>query len=86
MSIHSQCPICGVDILRRDCDIKYGKRIYCSRVCNLEARHRGMVTKRGKENPNYGRKRSAEFREKCRQNNLGEKNPNYNGLSEEHKR
>ena len=82
----------------------YGKHHSVETRKRLSETHRGelnsMYGKRGKDNPNYGRKQSQECKEKCRQINLGKRkyseqfinqlreeyklNPNYTALSRKH--
>ena len=82
----------------------YKKHHSVSTRNRLSETHKGelnsMYGKRGKNNPNYGRKQSQECKEKCRQANLGKRkyseqfinqlrqeyslNPNYRLLSKRH--
>ena len=87
MKIHTNCLICGADVYTYPKDHSTGRGKYCSRACNLEGRSRGMVTKSGKENPMYGRKRPKSEIEN--QKAAIAKNGHFRKgkhLSEEHKR
>jgi len=60
------CPVC--ETIKMLTPFKAKKRQFCSRKCAMSGKNHPMYGKKGKDNQNYGQKRTEEVKKKIREN------------------